>query len=215
MRPTADPTRPCRARPTVRRRVWQPAKPRPAAPVRPLDALGRARVEAFAPLAYRLAWQYARHHARDVPPDELIAEALYGLTYAAGLFDEGRQVPFGAYATLVVRHRLIQAILSWRRGKRVGPYPTRSDAGDDTAWEAEDRQPAPDLAAGAAARELCDRIRRVLPASWYAVIRLYYAEGFTYAEIGRRVGLTRESIRQMVTKATERVRQKFPEWPGA
>jgi RNA polymerase sigma factor (sigma-70 family) len=177
-----------------------------------LDVAGQERVEECMALAYRLAWRFARN-ARDVPMDELIGEALYGLTYASGLFDAARAVPFAAYATLVVRHRLIQAILSWRRAKRAVPYPVRIEAGDDAPWEPEDDRPAPDLVAQASAREMCDRIRRVLPANLYAILRFYYIEGYTFEEIGRHYGWTRQRIQQLLNKAIAKARRAFPDWP--
>jgi RNA polymerase sigma factor (sigma-70 family) len=213
MRAIVDPSRPRRA-PTTPRRVARPPRPKPVTRAHPLDPVGRARAEAFAPLAYRLAWYYARRRARDVPADELIAEALYGLTYAAGMFDEGRQVPFPAYAVLVIRHRLGQLIRAWRRARRAAPYPARVVAADDAPWEAADDRPRPDLVAGASARELCDRVRRVLPAQWYAVLRLRHAEGWTFQEIGDHFGVSRQFVQQVVEKATHRVRRHFPEWPG-
>ncbi len=221
MRPIADPPRPQRVRSSFPRLRWWPTKGRRTAPERPLDAVGQARVETWAPLAYRLAWRFVRHRDRGVPPpDELISEALYGLTYAAGLFDEARGVPFGPYAAMVVRHQLIHAVLRWRRRVRLVPYPTgRPRVGDerpwdDDPWEAEDRRTPPDPATGAATREMCDRIRRAMPASWYRVIRLFYGEGYTYTEIARRTGQSREAIRLVVRKATARARSHFPDWPG-
>jgi RNA polymerase sigma factor (sigma-70 family) len=179
---------------------------------RPLDPVARARVEGAIPLAYRLAWRWARQRAPGVPPDELIAEALYGLTYAAGMFDETRGVPFPAYAALVIRHRLIHLVRVWRRAGRVGPYPGQAAAGDDAPWEAADDNPGPDPVTGLAAREMCDRVRRALPRQWYTVLRLRHAEGRTFQEIGRRYGVSRQCIQQIVTQATERARESFPEW---
>jgi RNA polymerase sigma factor (sigma-70 family) len=212
MRTIGKPVRPWR--PSKRPRwLERPAPPKPTAKVHALDASGRARVEECITLAYRLAWHYARN-SRDVPPDELIAEALYGLTYASGLFDESRGVPFPAYATLVVRHRLFHAILSWRRAKRAVPYPTRIEVGDEGPWEAEDHRPGPDQAAQASAREMCDRVRQVLPPDWYAVLRLYHVEGYTFDEIGRHFGLTRQRIQQVLIKAIARARRHFPDGVG-
>ena len=83
--------------------------------------------------------------ARDVPADELISEALFGLTYAAGRYDEDRHVPFGAYANMVIRHRLIQTVIRWR-DKRFAPLPDWSESSGEP-WEAADYRPAPDLCA--------------------------------------------------------------------
>lgn len=212
MRSNADATRRLRALLPVRR-VIRRVRTKPPSRARRLDALGRARVEAFTSLAYRLAWYYARQRARDVPPDELIAEALYGLTYAAGMFDEARRVPFAAYATLVIRHRLVQLVRTWRKARRAVPYPVGLNP-DDAPWEAVDYRPKPDLVAGASARDQCERVREVLPTRWYAVLRLRHGEGWTFQEIGDHFGVSREYIRQVLVKATSRVLETFPDWPG-
>jgi RNA polymerase sigma factor (sigma-70 family) len=212
MRSTVDTSRRPRALVTARR-IARPLRPKPISRARPLDSLGQARVEAFTTLAYRLAWYYARQRARDVPPDELIAEALYGLTYAAGMFDESRRVPFAAYATMAIRHRLAQLIRTWRKARRAVPYPVGLNPDDDSPWEAADHRPKPDLVAGTSARDQCERVRRVLPARWYTVLRLRHAEGWTFQEIGDHFGVSRQFIRQVLDKATDRVRRHFPEWP--
>jgi RNA polymerase sigma factor (sigma-70 family) len=183
--------------------------------MRPLDSVARARVEGAVPLAYQMAWRYARRRAPDVPVDELIAEALYGLTYAAGLFDEARGVPFGAYAALVIRHRLMQLVRSWRRAAaRARPYPGRAFA-DDAPWEAADDHPAPDPAAPTVVREMCDRLRQVLPPRWYTILRLYHAEGRTCQEIGRKLGVTRQGIQHLLAQAVQAARRRCPDWVAA
>jgi RNA polymerase sigma factor (sigma-70 family) len=211
MRPIADLTRPSRARSHGRRMGPDRRRDRRSM-ARPLTATGQARVAAFTTLAYRLAWYFARSRATDVPVDELIAEAFYGLTYAAGMFRPSKRVPFGAYATMVIRHRLMQAIRAWRRDRWAGPFPTGTD---EYAWEAPDPKPAPDLAARAAAREMCERVRRALPARLYTILRLYHGEGRTLEEIGTTYGVTRQRIRQLLAKATARARRHFPEWAAA
>jgi len=170
---------------------------------RPLDLAARVRAESFAPLAYSLAWKFARYAARDVPAEELISEALFALTNAAGQFDETRGVPFPAYAALAIRRRLIASVVTWRRGQWVR---TLSDRLPDADWE------SADPGAGAAAREMCERVREILPARWYAALRLYHAEGCSMEEIGARLGISRERVRQLVRKATRLARQHFPEW---
>jgi RNA polymerase sigma factor (sigma-70 family) len=194
-------------------RVLKPLGLEPPTRIRSLDETGQRRVEAFCPLAYQLAWKFARHAARDVPAEELIAEALLGLTYAAGLFDETRGVPFGAYATLVVRHRLIQAIIRWRRARRVRPLPVGRREGDP--WESADPSRLPEVPAQSAAREMCDQLRRLLPDRWYSILLLYHVEGCTLGEVGQRLGISRERVRQLIEKATEQARESFPTWTRA
>jgi RNA polymerase sigma factor (sigma-70 family) len=198
----------------------RPTRPRPfqllegradrRPPTRPLDAAGRERVAQYVALAYQQAWKVARI-ARDIPADELTAEALYGLTYASSLYDPERRVPFGAYATMVIRHRLTLMVAVWRRARRtVGRLP---GADREDAWEAEDR-PGLDVSTATATHELCDRVRELLPPRWYMFLRLHHGEGRTLEEIGTRYGVTRQRVRELVVKATQKVREHFPEWMG-
>ena len=191
-------------RPSTRRqRTVHP--PRPPHHPRPLDVPAQERAVAFTHLAYQLAWWFARNTARDVPADELISEALFGLTYAAGRYDEDRHVPFGAYANMVIRHRLIQTVIRWR-DRRFAPLPEWSESSGEP-WEAADYRPTPDLCARAAASELCDRVRRALPPRWYKALRLYYSDGLTLEEVGLRLGISRQRVAQVIIKATELARE--------
>jgi len=176
--------------------------------LRPLDEAARKRVEDSLLLAYRMAWSFARHHARDMPIDELSAEALFGLTYASSLFDEEYGVPFSAYAFMVIRHQLTAAVRNWRKAKRAGQY---LGSLDGFIRETE-VLPKPVLAEGLEAHEMCEQVRRVIPARWYEVIYQYHAEGQTLDAIGQRLGVTRQRVRQLLVQATKRVRHHFPEW---
>jgi RNA polymerase sigma factor (sigma-70 family) len=189
-------------------RVLRPLRLGPPARVRPLDAAGQRRVRTFCTLAYRIAWQYARQ-ARDVPPEELLGEALYGLTYAASMFEEHRGVPFAAYATLVVRHRLMRAILEWRREKWIRPLPAKRKT--DEPWDVENPH-SPDLCTEASARDMCERIRSTLPARWYDVLQLHYGKGLSFEEVGQQLGISRQRARQLLDKAVRHTRKEFPEW---
>jgi RNA polymerase sigma factor (sigma-70 family) len=167
-------------------------------------------VRASVRLAHRAAWRFARSKARDVPADELIGEALLGLTYAAAMYDEGRAVPFPAYAGMVIRHRLVHWVRVWRRGRRLRLHrPGPDENGEDEVWDAEDRHPRPDPAAGATARELCERIRQVLPAHLWTILHAHYAEGHTLEAIGQRLGISRQRVRQLLDKAARQVREQF------
>jgi RNA polymerase sigma factor (sigma-70 family) len=185
----------------------QPAR-RPSAA--PLNEAARGRAAEHLELARRLAWKYFESCSRSVPLDELRGEALYALSYAAGKFDVGRGVPFGAYATLAISHRLIQAINLWRRGGRLAHTRfTDLPAAARTEFDA----PCPRTAESgdlAAVRELLALLRRHLPSRWFRALQLYYAQGHTLEEVGRRLGVTRERARQLLTKAVLRARRRVP-----
>jgi RNA polymerase sigma factor (sigma-70 family) len=146
-----------------------------------------------------------------VPLEELLGEARWALTYASSIFDRAREVPFGAYATLVMRHRLIQAVTTWRRGGRLAhvrfsDLNQRNPEGEVIPYQPvcpRTREPVQ----LAAERELLERVRRALPPRWFAVLYLYFAEGHTLEEIGRRLRLSRQRVQQLVVRALDRARR--------
>jgi RNA polymerase sigma factor (sigma-70 family) len=161
------------------------------------------------PLAHRLAWRIARHDARDVPADELVAEALLGLTYAASRYDEARQVPFTAYATRVIRHCVGHAVARWRRRARFVPLAERTWEGDE-AWESRERKSPPDPSGRSSARDVCDRLQRALPRRLFQVLYWHHVKGLDAQQISERLGLSRSRAWQLLAKATALARVRIP-----
>ena len=178
---------------------------------RPLDAAAQEQVKKHCWLAYQLAWEWARSRARDIPADELIAEALFALTYAAGLYEEDRGLAFGAYARIVIRHRLCQCIAQWRRARRMHSLPIVAGPEGPFELEPEDH-PTLDVCSDRAAHEMCRHVRAVLPERLYQVLCLRHAEGRTLTEIASRLGVTRQRVKQLMTMARNHVRECFPHW---
>jgi len=171
----------------------------------PLDHSAQELAQTHLPLARRLAWKQFQNCSRSVPLDDLRGEAFYGLVYAAGMFDASRGVPFGAYATLAISHRLIQTVNYWRRGGRSAPTKF-TDLG--IAGSGEFDTPCPRTRESidhAAVHELIDQVRESLPTRWFQALQLYYADGHTLEEVGSLLGVTRERVRQLLGKAVERV----------
>jgi RNA polymerase sigma factor (sigma-70 family) len=143
-----------------------------------------------------------------------MGEAHYALTYASSLFDAGKGVPFGAYVTMVIRHRLIQTEAAWRWGPPLEHIPftdlaARSAPGPPAGFE----PPCPrtrDACDEASLQELLDRVRRTLPPRWFRLLELHYAQGYTLREIGVRLGVSRERVRQLLAKALKRARAQLP-----
>ena len=178
--------------------------------VRPLDAAGRERAAAHFGLARRLAWAFFRKSANRASYDDLRAEALFALTYAASMFEEDRGVPFGAYAVMVIRHRLTVAAARRRSGCRE--YPASGfGAAEPLAVPCPRTAPVEGTAEDS---ELLRRVRDVLPPRWYDALVLYHLEGRTMDEVGRTLGVTRERVRQILNKAAARARGRLPDYVG-
>jgi RNA polymerase sigma factor (sigma-70 family) len=183
-----------------------------------LDAAAWERALGYLELADRLARRQFRRCGRTVPLEDLAGEARLALAYAASLYQEARGVPYGAYVTLVVRHWLAQAVTRWRRGGRLdhvrftdlaGHGPGPKDSPFDPPCP-RTREPGRE----AATREALDRVRRVLPPRWFGLLQLYFAQGCTLEEIGTRLGVSRERVRQLLGKALRRARRHCPDVPS-
>jgi RNA polymerase sigma factor (sigma-70 family) len=176
---------------------------------RELDEAGRGLAESHLHLVEPLAWEQYRRCQGAVPLDDLRGEAQFALVYAAGLYDAARGVPFGAYATLVIRHRLHQAVTSWRRWTRrdcvrftdlVATLPGGERSPVDPPCP-RTREPARE----ASTRELLGRARRVLPRRWFSLLELYYGRGCTLEEAGEELGVSRQRAQQLLVAAVLRV----------
>jgi RNA polymerase sigma factor (sigma-70 family) len=164
--------------------------------------------EAHLPIACRLAWVRRRRLREMVPGDDLVSESFVGLVYAASIFDPSKGVPFAAYATMVIKHRLCQYITRWlRRDRAVTTLsaldPTGElDAGDGAHLVA-DPAPMPDKQA--ADRELVGRVKELVPHS-FDLLWDRFAVGRTMEELGDDCGITRQAIRHREKKAIRRLR---------
>ncbi len=176
----------------------------------PLDEEARQRVTQFTGLAHSLARNHHQQKARDIPMEELRAEALYALSYAAGRFDQNRGVPFGAYATMVIRHRLSQMVGVWRRSRRNISYRFLSaEEEGQYLYEAPDPH-TNEIDEQMNSNELLVLVRRHLPPRWFEMLRLYYSDGLTLQEIGEYQSVSKQRVQQLIEKAIKRARRKIP-----
>lgn len=161
-----------------------------------LTAARQQLAESEMELARRLASKFYRRSARLVPLDDLIGEAYHAIAYAAGMFDESRGVPFGAYCMMVVCQRLHYAI----QVKRTpGLY---SDIIDDAFDPVCLRSCKPDDML--LVEEEIEFLRVQIPREWFNAAMLYFGHGYTLEEVGQQLGITRERVRQLLNEATAR-----------
>jgi RNA polymerase sigma factor (sigma-70 family) len=136
-------------------------------------------------------WVARRQYPGQADYADLIQEGRIGLWQAILHYDPGRGFHFSSYAWEAIRHRIWQVV----------GQATQAEGG----WEA---QPAADILADIIAVWQAEQIRQAveeelacLPERMRQVIELAYGlagqEPISLAEIGRRIGVTRERVRQM------------------
>jgi RNA polymerase sigma factor (sigma-70 family) len=188
---------------TLTRDVRSPGPSMKQRPIRPHQALTadqRDLVASHLNTAYVTALHWAKRRARSVPTDDLIGEAFYALCYAGTKFKPEVGVPFGAYATMVIRHRLL-VFTRWWQGRPAVPL----DRGD--TWAIAIVDPGADAAELANARQEVGRLRKHLDPNRFAILWGRLAEERPSQELADARGVTRQRICQIEAKATRQARR--------
>jgi RNA polymerase primary sigma factor len=172
-----------------------------------------------------------KYQTRGVPLADLIDEGNIGLMRAARKFDETKGIKFISYAVWWIRQAILQARAEQSRIVRVPPYrtgvlPEARLSLDAPVGNGEDSQlleylpdqgmPRPDeQALNTSLTESIDAALTRLNSRDASILRLYYGldgnDALTLEEIGARLGITRERVRQIRDRALRRMRTSLPE----
>ncbi len=164
-------------------------------------------------------WHVARR-MRGFPQelqDEAADSCMLGLVRAAQLYDRrkkaartGKPCRFGTYAMHWIKSFFQRWVDGCTRERRLGII-QMSAIGKDVPDGRPDWEPADHRATeepGAETREELFRLLRCLPQRQALVLRLRYLERMTLAEVGERLGITRERVRQLEQRAKARLRRE-------
>lgn len=161
------------------------------------------------------AWMARRAGRRyDLLPvvDDLVAEAQLALVKAARRYDPNQGASFRTFAALVIRRALAAVVRARLRDRRQEPV-FFTDLAQSGALGKEREMfdpPSPfplDPGRAAADNELLARLRRTLLPTWFEALNMYHVQDYTLAEIGERLGVSREAVRQLLAKAAARARR--------
>lgn len=153
-------------------------------------------------LAGAVAKKYRRWAKRArVPQDELWSQALFGLAKAARSFDPAKGVQFSTYAVTTIDGYVRLLLTRWKPMRQV----PAGEGGEPLEAAA---RPEPD---GAARRDLLDAIHESLPRRDAEAVILRFGLGgedaLTLDEVGQRLGVSRERVRQVVSAALRKLSQ--------
>lgn len=174
----------------------------------PLTTEQRAIVEANLGLVHKFAQSCHPQGRGSLTLDDLIAEGVFGLIHAARNFDPSRGCKFSTPAVWWIRQAMQRAVLgkahmiripAYQRGKVSVPV---SQADDDWAKVIKDESAGPEdeAIAGEQRAEVAGLLRR-LSKQYQDVIRWRFYDGLTLEQIGQRLGISKERVRQIEAKA--------------
>jgi RNA polymerase primary sigma factor len=170
----------------------------------------------------RFVVSYAkRYRAFGVPFLDLIHEGNLGLIEAARRFDASRNVKFITYAVWWIRQAILSALTDQTRVVSTAPVSLDAPAGGEgedapELWEQIEQATEPPAEAHIVRRALRDQIQaalRDLDAKEREVVAMRFGLGRdaddprTLQEIGERLHLSRERVRQIESRAKEKLRR--------
>ncbi len=192
---------------------------------RRIQESGGADVEAVQRLVesnLRFVVSYAkRYRTFGVPFLDLIHEGNLGLIEAARRFDAGRNVKFITYAVWWIRQAILHLLTGETRAAAAAsvsldaPVRSGSDENGPELWERLEQETEPPAEAAILRRALHDQIKdalKDLDNKERQVVALRFGlsrrdEPRTLQEIGDRLHLTRERVRQIEARAKDKLRQ--------
>ena len=157
-------------------------------------------------LAFYVAKFYLRRaRALGLAWEDLHQEAVVGLLRASQGFNPAIGVKFSSYAGVAIRHHL-HNVLSARRYRATPSLPTQEDG---ALIEPEDRRTAaPDASAILAdEKERVGRLMRLLLPRERTIFHMYFWDDLSFAQIGLRIGLSGERVRQIFDGSLRRLRR--------
>lgn len=167
---------------------------------------------------WKIATGWARCN-RLIPLEEYVAAVDFGFVHAARLFDKAKGIKFTTYAKFWADNEVRKLLAEYddRKGPRDRKLPGAfyvhycldaikppSEENYAAAGEALFAAPAPEDRPEFPP-DFWDRVRSVLTSREWEVLDLRFRHDMSYAQIGSRIGVTRERVRQLLDKSLDKV----------
>lgn len=134
----------------------------------------------------------AKYKKMGVPLEDLVQEGLIGLLKATENFDENKGAKFSTYASYWIKKYILSALDKETRTS-LNTSPLNEEITQDT-----DSIPT--------SHRL--NLPQNMPADEKSVITLLFQSELTLKEIARKIGISRERVRQLKEKGLRRIRAK-------
>lgn len=135
---------------------------------------------------------------------DLISEGYMGLIKASKTFDPYAGFRFLSYAKLAIRQSISSAMWNWRHNRHESLDEPVFNDNDETKI---DRLPSEDVQADE--KYACEQVKGLLSflsKREFEIIRLRYWHDMTYEEVGRKIGVSKERVRQSENKALKKLK---------
>jgi len=155
-----------------------------------------ALIRQYSDLAYSIAHSY--RHGK-VPLEDLRQEALFGIIEAARHFDPARNVKFSTYAVYWIKRRILTALSNESQTSL-----NAVELSNETLDKMESCQPLQPVQA--TGDEDILPLPENMPRLERTVLILSYQKQLTIKEIGEKLGISNEKVKQLRQKALRRMR---------
>lgn len=164
-------------------------------------------IEQHTPLALSIGNEFFQKNPK-FSQTELVSEAYVGLMKAGGSFDASKGIAFGSFAKVVIRNHILDYLS--KQGTYVDRIKLTEDLQQNDLSQSSGLEDVDDIdplreAHRTEIKQLLKTQRSLLSQSQQEMIDLL-SLGYSYAEIGEKMGISKQAVHKSVQKALESMR---------
>ena len=165
-------------------------------------------IEQHTPLAVSIGNEFFQKNPK-FSQTELVSEAYVGLMKAGGSFDPNKGIAFGSFAKIVIKNHILDYLS--KQGTYVDRIKLTEDLQQNDLSQSSGLEEVDDIdplreAHRTEIKQLLKTQRSLLSQSQQEIINLL-SLGHSYAEIGEKIGISKQAVHKSVQKALESMRE--------